>query len=74
MYADDCMLYRQIETHSDSITLQNDLLTLEEWERKWKMKMNIDKCKVLTVSLKNNPIMTHYALHNHRLASLISCS
>jgi len=51
-YADDCILYRQIETHTDSITLQNDLLTLEEWERKWKMKLNIDKCMVLTVTLK----------------------
>jgi len=34
LYADDCILYRQIETHTDLITLQNDLLALELWERK----------------------------------------
>jgi len=72
--ADDCILYRQIiETHTDSITLQNDLLTLEKWEKKkWKMKLNIDKCMVLTVTLKNNPIKVQYTLHNHRLASVTS--
>jgi len=64
--------YRQIETHIDSITLQNDLLTLEEWGRKWKMKLNIDKCMVLTVTLKNNTIKAHHALHKYRLASVIS--
>jgi len=61
LYADDinCILYRQIGAHTDSSTLQNDLLTLEKWERKWKVKLNIDKCMVLTVTLKNNPIKTH---------------
>jgi len=54
LYADDCILYRQTETHANSITLQNDSLTLEEWERKWKMKLNIDKCMMSTVTLKNN--------------------
>ena len=72
LYADDCILYRQIETHTDSVTLQNDLLTLEKWVKKWKMKLNNDKCMVLTVTLKNNPIKAQYTLHNHRLASVTS--
>ena len=31
------------------------MYTLEEWKRKWKMKLNIDKVMVLTVILKSNP-------------------
>jgi len=41
---------------------------LEEWERKWKMSLNIDKCMVLTVKLKSNPIISQYILHGHGLA------
>jgi len=36
------------------------------------MKLNIDKCMVLTVTLKNNPIKARYTLHNHGLASVTS--
>jgi len=51
LYADDCILYRQIETHTDSITLQNDLLTLEEWEIIMEEETEyIEKCMMLTVS------------------------
>ena len=37
LFADDSLLYRTIETPSDSATLQNDLNTLQLWEKngKW---------------------------------------
>jgi len=35
------------------------------------MPLNIDKCMVLTVTFKNNPITSHYVLHSHRLVSVI---
>jgi len=41
---------------------------LEEWEKRWKMLLNIDKCVVLTVTLK----MTSYSLHSHPLLSVSS--
>ena len=72
LHADDCILYRQIELQTDSRTLQNGLYTIEEWERIWKMKLNIDKCMVLTVTLKSNPITTQYTLHNQSLISVNS--
>ena len=68
LYADDCILHKKIETQDDV----SDLHTLEEWERKWKMSLNIIKCMVSTVTLKSNPITSRYILHNHALDSVNS--
>ena len=32
LFADDCIMYRTINTHSDAITLQQDINKLEQWE------------------------------------------
>ena len=37
LFADDSLLYRTIETPSDSATLQNDLNTLQLWEKNGKL-------------------------------------
>jgi len=60
LYTDDCILYRQIDSSSDANVLQNDLSMLEEWEKEWKMLLNIDKCIVLTVTLKKKLLMTSF--------------
>jgi hypothetical protein len=33
LFADDCILYRQIYNHDDSTTLQQDLDNLAAWEK-----------------------------------------
>ena len=67
LYADDCILYRCIDSQSDIDALQEDLKQLEIWEEIWNMKFNIDKCMVLHVTLKRNPILSEYSLHGHNL-------
>ena len=57
LYTDDCILYRCIDSQSDIDALQEDLKQLEIWEEIWNMKFNIDKCMVLHVTLKRNPIL-----------------
>ena len=37
LFADDCLLYRKIETDNDHRVLQQDL---EMWARKWLMTFN----------------------------------
>ena len=54
LFADDCILYRQINSPTDAAILQNDLKELENWDKVWKMKFNIEKCMVLTVTLKTS--------------------
>ena len=56
LYADDCILYRRIDSFTDVRALQDNLQLLELWEKKWKMSFNIDKCMVISITLKQTPI------------------
>ena len=44
LVADDCILYREINTLNDCHKLQKDINTLCNCKSKWQMKLNIDKC------------------------------
>ena len=46
LFADDCLLYRQIKSQTDHSILQNDLIELEKWAAKWGMRFNAKKCYV----------------------------
>jgi len=61
LFADDCLLYRRINTTQDTIILQSDLNNLQKWEARWQMMFNTDKCEVLRITLnKKNVIYHHY--------------
>ena len=49
LYADDCLLYRKIDSGSDCEMLQNDLMNLELWPRK-RLIFNVEKCEVIHLS------------------------
>ena len=53
MFADDTKVYRNIKTHIDREVLQSDLSRLEDWSRKWQLRFNADKCKVLHIGRDN---------------------
>ena len=67
IFADDSVVYRRISSPADSIKLQQDLDSLQEWESKWLMKFNATKCQVLQVTNKRNPITASYSIHGHTL-------
>ncbi len=69
LFADDCLLYRIIDSHKDTTALQRDLTSLEAWERKWDMEFAEDKCKMLTITLKHkrNIKTQNYQIHNYTL-------
>ena len=74
LYADDCILYRHIDSLHDTVILQRDLLQLEHWSKQWKMLFNIDKCTVLSVTLKQHPFCAEYFLYRQHLASVSSAN
>ena len=67
LFADDTILYRTVSTPNDTTALQLDLDRLADWETKWQMGFNIDKCHILTVSKKHKPIQHQYTLHQQPL-------
>ena len=53
LFADDCLLYRTIDSVQDHLALQKDLNNLEIWAKNWGMKFNAKKCYILRVRDKH---------------------
>ena len=70
LFADDCMLYRRIQTHEDSSQLQDDFNSLQKWEKDWLMSFNPKKCQVLRITRKKTQVIFNYVIGNHTLDSL----
>lgn len=51
MFADDTKLIAPFAPGHGSLELQEDLLALQEWCRKWKLQLNIKKCVAILFSL-----------------------
>ena len=60
LFADDSVLYRNIRNQNDQVILQNDLDTISSWAERWLMELNINKCSVLSITLKRNYIFHDY--------------
>ena len=49
LYADDTKLMREIKSESDASILQGDIDKIVDWTRKWLMRLNENKCKVMYI-------------------------
>ena len=72
LFADDTAMYLALSSHIEGQVLQNDLLSLEKWEKMWDMNFNPSKCQVLHVTRLKTPIETKYLLHDTMLDSVSS--
>lgn len=62
LFADDCVLYREIQNEFDSQSLQEDLNTLVTWEHDWQMHFNPQKCFVMRLTHARSPKFFNYKL------------
>ena len=72
LFADDTVVYMTVSSPADAALLQKDLQRLEEWEDKWQLSFNSDKCNVLRVTRSTKQIDTEYTLHGQILKQLDS--
>jgi len=49
LYADDVKIHSVIDNVGKTLELQQGLTTLSDWCSKWQMKINVQKCSVLTI-------------------------
>lgn len=70
LFADDCLVYRKIKNVKDAETLQDDLNKLQEWESRWQMNFHPEKCIVIRITNKRNPLIRNYQLHGHTLEAV----
>ena len=69
IFADDTKAFSEIKTTEDRDALQNDLDLLVEWSKKWLLKFNSKKCKVLHIG-KNNPKYNYYIRDGNQVNEL----
>ena len=68
LFADDALVYKTVKTTKDAQDLQKDLNLLQEWESKWQMEFNPDKCEVIRFTQKKkNVILSDYSIHGRTL-------
>ena len=73
LFADDSVLYREINNETDCASLQSDLRKLEMWEDHWCMSFNANKCSSISITRKTKKIVHNYTLHNQVL-DRVSCA
>ena len=74
LFADICVLYRNIFSPSDCDILQEDLDNLAQWQSNWQMKFNVAKCHSMRVT-RHSPIKQikySYIFHNQTLEQVAS--
>ena len=69
LFADDCLLYREINSQNDHNKLQKDLENLEKWAENWGMKFNATKCYIMSIKKKTHK---YYQLGGHILEQVDS--
>ena len=70
LFADDCLLFRKIDSLSDAERLENDLQSIVEWSKTWQMSFNVTNCHTLKVFKKKNPIQFQYTMNNVQVSEV----
>ena len=71
LFADDCLIYREIRSPSDCNLLQKDLDTLVKWSKTWGMMFNIKKCNIVSITnATKNKIHHHCTMDNEPFNSI----
>ena len=65
LFADDCILYRQIRMPSDC---QQDITRLYNWSLTWQMVFNTKKCHILSILRKRDRPTITYTLGTEKLS------
>jgi len=70
LFADDCLVYREIKTGEDKVTLQRDLSALVTWAKIWGMQFNLAKCNVMRIHRLQSPFLRTYEFSGTTLAEV----
>ena len=64
LFADDCLVYRPINTPEDHKIFQDDLFKLSVWADVWQIRFNVKKCCILRVSTLHSTSNFTYTMYS----------
>ena len=68
-FADDTKIFRRVDSITDAMLLQEDLNNLESWSNSCGLVFNEEKCKSLSITRCNEPIIYPYKIKGKQLTS-----
>jgi len=60
LFTGDAKLFEHVRSAEDSAVLQRSCDKLFQWSNQWLLRLNVDKCKVLSLGFKNTTDFTYY--------------
>lgn len=63
LFADDAKVFANVNSVNDCQAIQNDIDALCDWCAKWRLDINETKCKVLSVTKRQNPVVFEYHIN-----------
>ena len=67
VYADDAKLFIIYKNANDVLALQTDLNKMVSWINDWLLKLNNNKCQVVSYGRKRNIINHNYFIGNEQI-------
>ena len=64
LFADDCLLYRTINSVNDERQLQQDLNSMVKWSNVWLMRFNAANCHQLKTTRQRKFLPTKYSFNS----------
>jgi hypothetical protein len=71
LFADDCIVYTQIDALSDCLLLQRDILSIIDWCNSWGMCLNRQKCYKISFTTKRSPRSFPYEFDDGSLVNTV---
>ena len=72
LFADDCLLYRVVDSTRDAALLQWDLKIMCRWADAWEMDFNPSKCYKLSITKRRCPLSYPYTINGVMLEHVSS--
>lgn len=70
LFADDCVVFKEITCSDDHNLLQQALRNIECWCAAWDMELNVDKTVLINITRKTNPSVFTYNIHGSPIQSV----
>ena len=67
LFADDCVIYREVSHRRDAEKLQRDLEKILNWTKTWQLALNVETCKVMEITNRRTTIRFEYCLNRTNL-------
>lgn len=68
LFADDCLVYKEIKNGNDQVVLNNSISAISNWCDKWHMKLNLEKTVFMRVTNKKCPAEFQYCINDVAIA------